>query len=118
MEAVLSPLEWDFTIREGVKFQDGTALTAEAVAGSLNHVLDAKVPARAFNRKVVSGVTALDASTVRVTTPTESPLVPYRLASVNTGILAPAAYKGENRGSRSATAPDPSRRSPRSPSSP
>ncbi len=90
-----SPLEWDFTIREGVKFQDGSALTAGAVAGSLQHVLGAAVPARAFNPKVVSGVKAIDDRTVRVTTPTESPLVPYRLASVNTGVLAPAAFKGE-----------------------
>ena len=30
---------------------------------------------------------------MRVTTPTESPLVPYRLASVNTGVLSPAAFK-------------------------
>ncbi|CAI3802373.1 ABC transporter substrate-binding protein [Pseudarthrobacter sp. MM222] len=91
----VSPLEWDFTIREGVKFQDGSALSAEAVAGSLQRVLGAAVPARAFNPKVVSGVTAVDARTVRVTTPTESPLVPYRLASVNTGVLAPAAFQGE-----------------------
>lgn len=91
-----SPLDWDFTIREGVKFQDGTALTADSVAGALNHVLAATVPARAFNSKMVSAVTAVDANTVRITTPTESPLVPYRLASVNAGILAPAAYAGEN----------------------
>lgn len=91
----VSPLEWDFIIREGVTFQDGSALTADAVAGSLQHVLGAAVPARAFNPKVVSGVKALDDRTVRVTTPTESPLVPYRLASVNTGVLAPAAFKGE-----------------------
>ncbi|WP_457967733.1 ABC transporter substrate-binding protein [Arthrobacter sp. D1-29] len=88
-----SPLEWDFTIRSGVKFQDGTDLTAEAVVASLQHVLNAQVPARAFNKTTVSAVTATDASTVRITTATESPLVPYRLASVNTGILAPAAYK-------------------------
>ncbi len=37
---------------------------------------------------------ATDAKTVRVTTPVENPLVPFRLASVNTGILAPAAYGG------------------------
>ena len=88
----VSPLEWDFTLRDNVKFQDGTALTPDAVTAALQHVLSAKVPARAFNPKTVSGVKALDAHTIRVTTPAESPLVPYRLASVNTGILAPAAY--------------------------
>lgn len=90
----VSAVDWDFTIRGGVKFQDGTDLTAKAVAASLEYVLDAKVPARAFNRTMIKGVKAIDANTVRVTTPAESPLVPYRLASVNTGILAPAAYKG------------------------
>lgn len=92
----VSALEWDFTLRERVKFQDGTPLTPEAVTASLQHVLKAEVPARAFNPKMVSGITAVDAKTVRVTTPTESPLIPYRLASVNTGILAPAAYTNEN----------------------
>ncbi|MFE4082598.1 ABC transporter substrate-binding protein [Paenarthrobacter sp. YIM B13468] len=90
----VSPLEWDFTLRQGVKFQDGTDLTAESVAAALNTVLKAKVPARAFNPGIVSGVKAMDAKTVRVTTPAESPLVPFRLASVNTGILSPAAYQG------------------------
>jgi peptide/nickel transport system substrate-binding protein len=90
----VSPLQWDFTIRDGVKFQDGTDLTAEAVAASLNSVLKAKVPARAFSPSIVSGVHATDAKTVRVTTPVKDPLVPFRLASVNTGILAPAAYRG------------------------
>ncbi|WP_426303318.1 ABC transporter substrate-binding protein [Arthrobacter sp. R-11] len=89
----VSALEWDFTLRAGVKFQDGTDLTADAVAASLKHVLEAEVPARAFNKKVISSVKVIDARTVRVSTPTESPLVPYRVASVNTGILAPAAYK-------------------------
>jgi peptide/nickel transport system substrate-binding protein len=90
----VSPLEWDFTLREGVQFQDGTALTADTVVTSLRHVLDAEVPARAFSPAVVSGVEAVDERTVRITTPTESPLVPYRLASVNTGVLAPAAFEG------------------------
>ncbi|MFI2563472.1 ABC transporter substrate-binding protein [Paenarthrobacter sp. NPDC018779] len=91
----VSPREWDFTIRDGVKFQDGTELNAESVAASLNSVLKARVPARAFGPSTVSSVVATDAKTVRLTTPVESPLVPFRLASVNTGILSPAAYKGE-----------------------
>ncbi|MFP3462023.1 ABC transporter substrate-binding protein [Arthrobacter globiformis] len=90
----VSPLEWDFTLRKGVKFQDGAALDAKAVVTSLQNVLDADVPARAFSPKVVKTVKAIDENTVRVTTPTESPLVPYRLASVNTGVLSPAAFKG------------------------
>jgi peptide/nickel transport system substrate-binding protein len=89
----VSDLEWDFTLREGVEFQDGTPLDAEAVVGALRHVLDATVPARAFNPSVVSAVEAVDERTVRISTPTESPLVPYRLASVNTGVLSPAAYE-------------------------
>lgn len=90
----VSPTEWDFTLRDGVQFQDGTQLTADAVVNSLQNVLDAEVPARAFSPAVVSGVEAVDERTVRVTTPAESPLVPYRLASVNTGVLAAAAFEG------------------------
>ncbi|MEX5296554.1 ABC transporter substrate-binding protein [Kocuria sp. CPCC 205268] len=91
----VSPTEWDFTLRDGVRFQDGTELTADTVVTSLRNVLDAEVPARAFSPTVVSGVEAVDERTVRVTTPEESPLVPYRLASVNTGVLAPAAFEDE-----------------------
>ncbi|MEX5299538.1 ABC transporter substrate-binding protein [Kocuria sp. CPCC 205292] len=91
----VSPTEWDFTLREGVRFQDGTELTAETVVTSLQNVLDAQVPARAFSPAVVSGVEAVGERTVRITTPAESPLVPHRLASVNTGVLAPAAFEGE-----------------------
>ncbi|WP_336713172.1 ABC transporter substrate-binding protein [Arthrobacter sp. USHLN218] len=90
----VSDLEWDFTLRDGVTFQDGTELTPKAVVTSLQQVLDAEVPARAFNPDVVSGVKVVDEDTVRVTTPSPSPLVPYRLASVNTGVLAPAAFEG------------------------
>lgn len=90
-----TPTTWDFTLRDGVKFQDGTALTADTVVAALNHVLGAEAPPRAFTPKVVSKVEAVDASTVRVTTPAASALLPFRLASGNTGILAPAAYKGD-----------------------
>jgi peptide/nickel transport system substrate-binding protein len=89
-----SPTAWDFTLRQGVKFQDGTALDANAVAFALNKVLKASTPPRAFKPKVVSSVQALDASTVRITTPKPSALLPYRVASVNTGILSKAAYAG------------------------
>ena len=91
----VSPTEWDVTIRDGVKFQNGEDLDAAAVAGALNHLLSADAPARAFSPKVVASVAATGDMTVRITTPDPSVLLPLRLAAPNTGILAPAAYSGE-----------------------
>jgi peptide/nickel transport system substrate-binding protein len=87
-----TPTTWDFTLRDKVKFQDGTDLTADTVVQALKHALSAAAPPRAFKPSVVSAVEALDRSTVRITTPQPSALLPFRLASTNTGILAPAAY--------------------------
>ena len=91
----VEPTTWEFTLRDDVKFQDGTPMDAEAVAGALTHVLEVEVPARAFNADVISGVEATDASTVQVSTPKPDPLVPLRVANPNAGILAPKAYEGE-----------------------
>jgi peptide/nickel transport system substrate-binding protein len=90
-----APTTWDFTLRDGVTFQDGTDLTADTVVAALRHVLDATTPPRAFTQKVVSNVEAVDPSTVRITTPEPSALLPFRLASAYTGVLAPAAYTGD-----------------------
>lgn len=87
-----SPTSWDFSIRQSVTFHDGQELNAAAVVNSLNHVLSADAPARAFNSKIVSSVEEIDANTVRISTHSPSVLLPYRLAAPNTGILSPAAY--------------------------
>jgi peptide/nickel transport system substrate-binding protein len=87
-----SPTEWDFKLRQGVKFQDGKELTAEIVGRALNALLTAAAPPRPFSPKRIESVTVIDDLTVRVTTPNPSVLLPYRLASPNTGILSPAAY--------------------------
>lgn len=86
------PTLWEFKIREGVKFQDGTELNAEAVAVALNHLIDADVPARAFSNKIVESVTASDAMTVRIKTIDPVVGLPGRMASPATTILSPAAY--------------------------
>ena len=91
----VEPTAWEFTLREGVNFQDGTPMDAEAVAGALTHVLNVPTPARAFNSTVISAVEVTDESTVRITTPKADPLVPLRVANANAGILAPKAYEGE-----------------------
>jgi peptide/nickel transport system substrate-binding protein len=60
--------------------------------GEAAHV---QTPARAFNADVISKVSATDESTVQITTPKPDPPLPLRVASPNTGILAPEAYEGK-----------------------
>ena len=91
-----SPTTWDFTLRPGVKFTDGKPVDAQTVVDDLNRTLKAAgTPARSFSPRAVSGVSALDDHTVRITTPAPSMLVPLRMASPNTGILSPAAFTGD-----------------------
>ena len=90
----VEPTVWEFQLREGVQFQDGSPMDADAVVRALTHVLEAKTPARSFNPSVVSGVEAVDESTIRITTKQPDVLLAYRMASPNTGILAPKAYAG------------------------
>ncbi|HRY10005.1 MAG TPA: ABC transporter substrate-binding protein [Candidatus Nanopelagicales bacterium] len=89
-----SPTTWEFTLRDGVKFQNGDPFNADAVVGALDHLLKAATPARAFNPKRIAGVKAIDPTHVEITTKAEDPLVPLRVASPNTGILSPKAFAG------------------------
>lgn len=88
-----SPTTWEFTLRDNVKFHDGSPLNAEVAANALNKLLKVASPARAFSPKEIKSIEAVGDKVVRVTTQAPSVLVPYRLASTNTGILSPAAYK-------------------------
>lgn len=91
--AQTAPTVWEFKIRQGVKFHDGTALTPETAANALNQLLNAQVPARAFSKKGIKSVEAADAETLRITTVEPSVMLSGQLASPATTILAPAAYK-------------------------
>jgi peptide/nickel transport system substrate-binding protein len=88
-----SPTTWEFKLREGVKFQDGKAMTADIVAAALTATLSAKTPSRGFSPRVVKSVEAARPGVIRVTTPSPSVLVPFIMASPNTGILSPGAMK-------------------------
>jgi peptide/nickel transport system substrate-binding protein len=78
----VDPLTWEFRLRRGVKFHDGTDLTAEDVVFSIERTF--QVPNgqfRPFTQRIVAK-RIVDAHTLRLTTATPYAMVPYDLNSV------------------------------------
>lgn len=84
---------WRVTLRQGVRFHDGTPLTPDAVVTALRHVAGVEAPPRAI-RDIGFAIASDGADAVRITTTEPDPVMPLRLSSGNLGILAPAAYAG------------------------
>jgi peptide/nickel transport system substrate-binding protein len=76
---------WEFKLREGVKFTDGTPFTAEDVAFTYARV--PRVPnspgSFTFATKPITQVEIVDAHTIRVHSATPLPLLAYNLSNVN-----------------------------------
>ncbi|WP_350275590.1 ABC transporter substrate-binding protein [Kribbella sp. HUAS MG21] len=85
-----SPLSWEFTIRPGVKFHDGTALTAEAAAFALTKATTASPKPRILDGVKLTAVAK--GNQLVVTTGSADPLVPQRLSSPQLSVLSKAAY--------------------------
>ncbi|MEB3960100.1 ABC transporter substrate-binding protein [Streptomyces kunmingensis] len=81
---------WEFTLRDA-RFQDGGAVTADAVVGALRAAGRAEVTPRVLS-DVRLTVRAAGERTVRITTGTADPLLPARLANPSLAIFSPAAY--------------------------
>lgn len=80
----VDPLTWEFKLRPGVRFHDGSPLTADDVVFSIERpkVLQGSPASFAsFVRPIVEAV-AVDAATVRVRTAVPHVLVPYDLNSI------------------------------------
>ncbi len=78
----LSPLKWQLTLRKGVKFQDGTPMTAKDVGQS---IVDAATNPKSQVRAYVPGVKGfkvVDPHTLVVTFSKPDPLFPTHLATV------------------------------------
>ena len=78
----VDPTTWEFRLRRGVKFHDGTDLTAEDVVFSIERTF--QVPNgqfRTFTQRII-GKRIVDAHTLRLTTATPYAMVPYDLNSV------------------------------------
>lgn len=89
-------LTWQFTLRDGVTFHDGSKLTAETVVNSLE-----KAFAAAPKPRIIDGiewqVRALDDMRVEIKTEFNDPLLPSRLSSPQLSILATSAYQDDGR---------------------
>ncbi len=80
----VDPTTWQFTLRRGVTFHDGTPLTAEDVVFSIERARgpgsDFRIPDRAGT---IAAARALDADTIEVTTTQPDPQLPAKIRLVN-----------------------------------
>jgi peptide/nickel transport system substrate-binding protein len=80
----IDPLTWEFKLRDGVKFTDGTPFTADDIAFSYARV--PQVPnspgSFTFATKPITQVEVVDPHTVRIHSATPLPLLTFNLANV------------------------------------
>ncbi|WP_330277196.1 ABC transporter substrate-binding protein [Lentzea sp. NBC_00516] len=96
-----SDTEWNFHLRTGVRFHNGTPFTAQAAADALNRSAQASPVPRAIKglNIVAKAGGELD---LTVTTAKPDPIVPQRLSSPNLVVLAPEAYTATGANPRNA----------------
>jgi peptide/nickel transport system substrate-binding protein len=89
---VLDPLTWEFTLREGVTFQDGSPLAAEDVIFSIRRAqeIEGARTYRVYVRDIV-GLEARGPRTVIIRTRAPSPTLPSMLSGF--GIVSAAAAR-------------------------
>ena len=89
-----SPTTWRVTLRDGVQFQDGTPLTADAVVSSVAGILDEAHPghnARVAKLLDLAGVTAEGDSVVIFETNSPNAAFPWTLSDPGIAILGDAS---------------------------
>jgi peptide/nickel transport system substrate-binding protein len=80
----VDPTTWEFTLRRGVKFHDGSEFTAEDVVASLERVPkvpNSPSPFTAYTKQITR-IEVVDPYTVRLHTATPYPLMPSDLTQV------------------------------------
>ncbi|WP_246943075.1 glutathione ABC transporter substrate-binding protein [Bacillus pinisoli] len=90
---------WEFKLREGVKFHDGTDFTAEAVKLSLERLIDPEFASpRAVVLNMITEVVIVDDYTVHIKTKFPFAPLPAHLAHNAGSIIAPSALEEEKNG--------------------
>ncbi|WP_326691804.1 ABC transporter substrate-binding protein [Streptomyces sp. NBC_01795] len=80
-----SPTTWRFALRKGVTFHDGTAFSAKDAAFSIDRTIDSRIECNVdgyvFGDSELTA-TAVDSTTLKVTTAEPDPILPLRLSFV------------------------------------
>jgi peptide/nickel transport system substrate-binding protein len=87
---------WEFKLRQGISFTNGEPFNAEAVVKSLKYIINSPTPPRGITANTFLSIEAADEHTVVIKTAKFDALVPNRLTSPTTGVLAPSAYIAES----------------------
>jgi peptide/nickel transport system substrate-binding protein len=86
----IAPTVWEFRLRPGVTFHDGSPLTAADVIFSVQRAKDAQgLRTYASLLRSITAMEAVDDQTLRITTSSPTPMLPAYLTSV--GIVSAAA---------------------------
>ncbi len=85
---------WEFVLRSGVTFHDGSTFDAAAVETAIGYITNVASPPRSLGELELS-TEIIDDQTVRIITSEPDPILPQRLSSRSMVILAPAAYDSE-----------------------
>ncbi|MFT3690367.1 ABC transporter substrate-binding protein [Paenirhodobacter sp.] len=89
----IDPLTWEFTLRPGIRFTDGTPFDADSVVASVRRVVD---PANASEQMAYMGPLAdaekVDGLTVRIRTSAPDPILPARMYWLK---MVPAGYAAD-----------------------
>jgi peptide/nickel transport system substrate-binding protein len=84
----IDELTWEFKLREGVTFHDGTPFDAQAVAMALTRAQDAALACE-VGLATLSGNSftpqVLDATTLRIVTSTVEPILPNKMSALDIG---------------------------------
>jgi peptide/nickel transport system substrate-binding protein len=79
---LVNPTTWEFKIRQGVKWQDGTPFTADDVLFSIQRI-KSKTSSTSTNVATVADVKKVDDATVDFITSVPDPLLPSELTNVD-----------------------------------
>ena len=87
-------LTWTFHLRQGVKFHDGSQMTAKDVVASIGRIIDPKAGmGRAADLREIKEITAVDDNTVKVVTAEPSGTLLRALALDSASVLSAASIE-------------------------